>query len=163
MRLLVYSKINHVIMCSRVGLWHMGHKQNFPACVKAWANEFGDHFSSPMSLSVAKKLFRPKKEKDSYFPFWAPLTLCTFKFQNGNGHLFQITQIHPQNELNGIPKASNQYFPFLLSLSLCRDSKAFEFLSFYLLYFSIFLFSKAQLNSFYHSHSKNSHKYIFKF
>ena len=78
-----------------------------------------------MSLSMAEKLFQPKKEKDSYFPFWAPLTLCTFKFQNGNGHLFQITQIHPQNEINGISKASNQYFPFLLSL--CRDSKAFEF------------------------------------
>ena len=84
-----------------------------------------------MSLSMAQELFQPKKENDSYFPFWAPLTLCTFKFQNGNGHLFQITQIHPQNEINGIPKASNQYFPFLLSLSLslslCRDSKAFEF------------------------------------
>ena len=93
-------------------------KQNFPACIKAWANEFGDHFSSPMSLSMAKKLFQHKMEKVSYFPFGAPLTLCTFKFQNGNGHLFQITQIHPQNEINGIPKASNQYFPFLLSLSL---------------------------------------------
>ena len=83
-------------------------KQNFPACIKAWANEFGDHFSSPMSLSMAKKLFQHKMEKVSYFPFGAPLTLCTFKFQNGNGHLFQITQIHPQNEINGIPKASNQ-------------------------------------------------------
>ena len=88
-------------------------KQNFPACIKAWANEFGDHFSSPMSLSMAKKLFQHKMEKVSYFPFGAPLTLCTFKFQNGNGHLFQITQIHPQNKINGIPKASNQSGPAL--------------------------------------------------
>ena len=58
----------------------MKQKKKFPACIKAWANEFGDHFSSPT-------LFQPKKEKVSYFPFGAPLTLCTFKFQNGNGHL----------------------------------------------------------------------------
>ena len=114
-------------------------KQNFPACIKAWANEFGDHFSSPMSLSMAKKLFQPKKEKDSYFPFWAPLTLCTFKFQNGNGHLFQITQIHPQNEINGIPKASNQYFPFLLSLSVeIQKHLSSFFLSLVFFYLSFF-------------------------
>ena len=61
------------------GLHSKIKKQNFPACIKAWANEFGDHFSSPMSLSMAKKLFQPQKENVSYFPFGPPVNIMHFQ------------------------------------------------------------------------------------